>query len=64
MTLLTRLTEKHAKLVWDDGCKQAFLVLKNRVQPLVLLHILVYPTRDISFILSMDTSDAGNRRSS
>ena len=57
---LILVTKKDAKLVWDDDCEQAFLVLKMCwVQPLVLPLILLYPKRDVSFILFMDASDAG-----
>ncbi len=53
---LTVLTKKDAKLVWGDGCEQAFLALKKAlVQP----PVLAYPTRDGQFVLSMDASDMG-----
>ncbi len=55
-TPLTGLTKKDAKLIWDDDCEQAFLVLKKAlVQP----PVIAYPTREGPFILSTDASDTG-----
>ena len=55
-TLLTGLTKKDAKLIWDDDCEQAFQALKKAlVEPLVL----AYPMRDKHFVLSTDASDTG-----
>ncbi len=56
VTPLTGLTKKDAKLIWDDDCEQAFLMLmKALVQP----PALAYPTREGPFILSTDASDTG-----
>ncbi len=55
-TPLTGLTQKDAKLIWDDDCEQAFQALKKAlVQP----PVLAYPTRDGHFVLSTDASDTG-----
>ncbi len=55
-TPLMGLTKKDAKLIWDDDCGQAFLVLKKAlVQP----PVLVYSMREGPFILSSDASDTG-----
>ncbi len=57
-TPLTGLTKKDAKLVWDDNCEQAFLVLKKvLVQPPVLTYLM----RDGPFVLYTDSSDTGMR---
>ncbi len=53
---LTGLTNKDAKLIWDDDRKQAFQALKKAlVQP----PVLAYPTSDGHFVLSTDASDTG-----
>ncbi len=48
--------KKDAKLIWGDDCEQAFLTLKKS---LLQLPVLVYPTRERPFVLSMDVSDTG-----
>ena len=54
---LSQLSSKHTPFHWDDGCQQAFEVLK---QSLVQAPILAYPDYSLPFILDTDASEVGS----
>ena len=55
-SLLTKLTRKGAKFIWNDACEESFQLLKTR---LTLAPILIIPKRSVNYAVYYDASRSG-----